>query len=127
MKPFNLEEAKSGKPCCTRDGRDIRIICFDVLGPQPILALHKYKEGDEGVYKFCIDGKYNLFPNEGDSCNDLFMKPVKKTYWVNVYKYDHKTNPTIYTSNLYLTFDEAFHMKIVKEHYLGTFPIEIEE
>ena len=29
MKPFNLEEAKAGKPICTRDGRRVEIISFE--------------------------------------------------------------------------------------------------
>ena len=29
LKPFDLEAAKAGKPVCTRDGRKVRIICFD--------------------------------------------------------------------------------------------------
>lgn len=28
-KPFNLEEAKAGKPVCTRGGHKAKIICFD--------------------------------------------------------------------------------------------------
>ena len=29
MKPFNLEEAKVGKPVCTRNGRRVEIISFE--------------------------------------------------------------------------------------------------
>lgn len=29
LRPFDLEAAKAGKPVCTRDGRKVRIICFD--------------------------------------------------------------------------------------------------
>ena len=41
FKPFDLEQAKAGKPVCTRDGRKARIICFDTktLGDYPIIAL----------------------------------------------------------------------------------------
>lgn len=40
MKPFNLEEAKAGKPVCTRDGYDARILCFDAKNPYyPVVAL----------------------------------------------------------------------------------------
>lgn len=28
-KPFNLEEAKAGRPVCTRNGQEVRIICFN--------------------------------------------------------------------------------------------------
>lgn len=33
MKPFNLEEAKAGKPICTRNGYKARIICADLKVP----------------------------------------------------------------------------------------------
>lgn len=36
MKPFNLEEAKAGKPVCTRDGRRVEIISFE--NPNSVLS-----------------------------------------------------------------------------------------
>lgn len=40
FKPFDLEQAKAGKPVCTRDGRKARIICFDLKnGNHPIVAV----------------------------------------------------------------------------------------
>lgn len=41
MKQFNLEQAKAGKPVCTRNGLKVRIVCFDVKcnDDYPILAL----------------------------------------------------------------------------------------
>ena len=47
LKPFDLQQAKDGKPVCTRDGRKARIICFDRVGDFPIVALtddRDYKE-----------------------------------------------------------------------------------
>ena len=39
MKPFNLEEAKAGKPVCTRDGKRVEIISFENPNSvYPILA-----------------------------------------------------------------------------------------
>ena len=39
MKPFDLEEAKAGKPVCTRDGRKVEIISFEhPIKGYPILA-----------------------------------------------------------------------------------------
>lgn len=39
MKPFNLEEAKAGKPVCTRDGRRVEILSFENPNANyPILA-----------------------------------------------------------------------------------------
>lgn len=39
MKPFNLEQAKQGKPVVTRDGRPVRILAFDRKGCYPIIGL----------------------------------------------------------------------------------------
>lgn len=42
MKPFNLEEAKAGKPVCTRDGRIvtfIREINSSGIDPYPVVAI----------------------------------------------------------------------------------------
>lgn len=62
MKPFNLEEAKAGKPICNRAGEDVRIICFDKRSKYntPIVALHKAKDGNEGIMIHSTDGKCNL-------------------------------------------------------------------
>lgn len=82
MKPFNLEEAKAGKPVCNRDGNDVRIICFDSRNNSnnPIVALHT--EGDiEEIFFHDINGKSQYF-----SRFDLFMKSEKKEGWVNIYK-----------------------------------------
>ena len=47
MKPFDIELAKAGYPVCTRDGRPVRILCFDrkSVDGYSILALV-----DEGVF-----------------------------------------------------------------------------
>lgn len=33
LKPFDLEKAKAGAKVVTRDGREVRIICFDRKAP----------------------------------------------------------------------------------------------
>lgn len=77
MKEFNLQEAKAGKPVCTRDGRNARIICFDAKrGNYPIVALIDDK-GVEYVSYFSLDGKYD----NGVDSNDLFMKTEKHEGW----------------------------------------------
>lgn len=70
MKPFNLEEAKSGKPVCIRDGRAVKLIYFDAKGNYPIVGLIQYKE-HEDVQAFRKNGTFlgNGFEDE----NDLFM------------------------------------------------------
>lgn len=62
MKPFNLEEAKAGKPVCTRDGRTVEIISFgNPNSDYPILArVFSYNNN-------YIDLRYN---QEGHFFND---------------------------------------------------------
>ena len=79
-KPFDLEQAKAGKPVCTRDGRKARIICFDAKGdPCPIIALVE-ENGIESAYHYDKNGQnaYNK------SKLDLMMLPEKKSGQVNI-------------------------------------------
>ena len=85
LKPFNLEEAKAGKPVCTRDGRKARIICFDAKGKQPIIALFEREKADEIIIQtYNDDGSYYGLGKEDN--RDLMMLPEKKEGWINVYK-----------------------------------------
>lgn len=51
MKPFNLEEAKQGKPVCTLSGKPVEILKFDRVSKYgfPIVAL--IDNGDDTVLK----------------------------------------------------------------------------
>lgn len=83
MKEFDLEKAKAGHPVCTRDGHEVRILCFDREGHLPIVAL--VKDGDnETILSYDDMGRYS---NDGRECMcDLFMKSVKQERWINLYK-----------------------------------------
>ena len=88
LKPFNLEEAKTGKPVCTRDGRKVRIICFDREFIHKgknycIVALINDGSHGESLYSYTEDG---LFSSNKIHNSDLMMLPEKKEGWVNVYK-----------------------------------------
>lgn len=62
MKPFNLEEAKAGKPVCTRDGRRIEIISSENPNSVcPILAR---------VFSYNIDYIDFSYNQEGYFFND---------------------------------------------------------
>lgn len=82
MKEFNLEKAKVGHPVCTRDGREVRILCFNRQGDSPIVALVKNNEVEDVV----------LFNNKGrrndvfDCGYDLLIKPVRQGRWINIYR-----------------------------------------
>lgn len=58
MKRFNLEAAKTGKPICTRDGKSARIICWDMKGIYPIVALVKTSDQNEYSYNYKEDGTF---------------------------------------------------------------------
>lgn len=59
MKPFNLEEAKAGRPVCTRKGLPVRILCTDRIGGiTPIIGLVK-KDEVEKIYDWSDCGRFN--------------------------------------------------------------------
>lgn len=119
MKPFNLEEAKSGKPVCTRDGRPVRILCFDFITPEnnPIIGLVKINEKQEGVLFYNLDGKCQ------NHDLDLMMVSEKREGWVNIYRYGDNDC----TSNIiHKTFEDAYKNRNV-DGYITTTKIEWEE
>ena len=81
MKPFDLEAAKAGAPIVTRDGRPAKFIAH-VAEAQPSQRLLVLIDG--GVYAKFESGKYAASPAHVFN-NDLFMAPVKRTVWVNLY------------------------------------------
>lgn len=82
MKPFNLEEAKQGKPVVTRDGRPARILAFDRKGEHRIIGLVTYMDTEISYYWF-LDGRTSA---DFDSKYDLVMKAEKKEGWINLYR-----------------------------------------
>lgn len=78
--PFNLELAKKitsketkGR-IVTRDGRQVRIICFDKIGVHgacQIVALFRVHPDEETVFTFSNEGVYR-FGNK--TCYDLFLE-----------------------------------------------------
>ena len=87
MKPFDLEAAKAGAPIVTRDGRPAKFIAH-VAEAQPSQRLVVLIDG--GVYTKFESGGYSKSPAHV-SPNDLFMAPVKRTVWANVYGYGGAT------------------------------------
>lgn len=90
LKPFDLNAAKAGKPVCTRDGKKVKIICFDVKGSiHPIVAL--IEDGErERLCSYMPNGR--RYEDE-EWKDDLMMFPEKKSGWVIVSK-----NVTIYNN-----------------------------
>jgi len=65
MKRINFDikyrpEIESGKyKVVTRDGRDVRIICWDKKGKYPVVAIVKYYCGEEECFSFTNTGSYS--------------------------------------------------------------------
>lgn len=89
LKPFDLQKAKEGKPVCTREGRNVRIICFDCkIESFPIVALVSGAFGREEIISYDEAG----YSSTREPDDRLFMLPEKKIGWINVY------NKLIYNS-----------------------------
>ena len=82
---FDIEAAKAGKPVCTRDGRKVRILCFDAQNKDyPIVALVKNENKDkECVITYRKDGTVNPY---SQNKNDLMMLVEKREGWINIDK-----------------------------------------
>lgn len=122
LKPFDIEKAKAGAKVVTRDGRNVRIICWDKLDDDdtyPIVALVKDKDGTEDTEIYTLDGacvvdqKYDL---------DLFMAPTTVEQWVNVYKDENG----VYFYAFHNSEQKAHQYKDVK-NYITTIKITWEE
>lgn len=82
MKPFDLEAAKSGAPIVTRDGREARFIAHVPEFDEEYRVIVQIS-GKSVAVSFCENGA--LIMNE-ETPDDLFMKPQKRTVWVNIVK-----------------------------------------
>lgn len=124
LRPFNLEEAKAGKTVCTRDGRKVRIICYDYNNHPmyPIIALIKNEFGDDITEEIKTYTREGVFDITEKSKNDLMMIPEKCEGWVNIYKDKGKTRfGTIFESP-----QQAYNARQV-DGYITTTKIEWEE
>lgn len=129
LKPFNLEQAKAGKPVCTRDGRKVRIICFDRINGDyyKIVACVTAFDGDfEEVLFYGIDGY--IVDSQNPKDEDLMMLPEKKEGYVNLY---HNCNDkyAAYLGNNVIYKDKEFaeNMGIGAINYIKTVKVQWEE
>lgn len=74
---------EKGKQYRTQDGREVRILATDVVGPFPVLALVKCANGKEDVLFLRLDGR--RWPDENSHCDLIEVMPRIKG-WVNVYR-----------------------------------------
>lgn len=122
LKPFDLEKAKAGAKVVTRDGRDVRIICWDrEKSTYPIVALVKDQDGtEEDTETYTLDGvcvegeKYSI---------DLFMAPTTVVRWVNL----HGGFGGLYNYRIYDSEQEALKHKDDHDDYIATAKLSWEE
>ena len=124
MKEFNLTEylKDPSLKVVTRDGREVRIICTDAKGDEPIIALvYNNIREEENVYTYNREGRFY----KNDSCLDLFFAPIKREGWVNIYRFKDDTR-TI--GCLFKSEEEAkLHKYDRASVYIKTIKIEWEE
>lgn len=104
MKPFDIELAKAGHPVCTRNGRKVRILCYDRDNRQLrcIVALVTEPNGLEEIYTYTLKGRIN---NNEETDHDLVMAPERKTGWINLISAED--GPHVYCANVYPTERDA--------------------
>ena len=122
LRPFDLEAAKAGKPVYTRDGRKVRIICFDAKCIKPIVALIQGSDNLEQIEYYTENG---VFSNGGTGKNrDLMILLEKKEGWVNIYGKEKER----YCSNVfYSSKEEALNISKQYKEYITTIKIEWRE
>ena len=101
MRPFDLNKALAGEPVVTRDGKTVtEIVLLKTLTARQnnLLAVI---DGD--WYTYFGNGQLN----PGFPCNgDLFMAPVKRQEWRNIYKGKNSGKLTV-SSVRYASYEDA--------------------
>lgn len=72
QKPFDVEAAKNGAKVETRDGRSVRIICYDRKFSCPIIALI-LGDKDETCFPYNLDGSLGLYSRTVADSMDLVI------------------------------------------------------
>ena len=122
MRFFNLDEylQNPSQKVVTRDGREVRIICTDAKGDEPIIALvYNNIRKEENVYTYNRNGS---FYGDNYDCLDLFFDTNKREGWVNIYSEQEYRHPG---ENIFKTKEEAIKYKDI--NYIATVKIEWEE
>lgn len=100
MEQFNLDtwlQDKSRK-ICTRDGRPVRIVCWDIKSNTPIIAAIQWNDEREDCYFYNTIGRcannvaeIDLFFADVEERLNEFEKAVKQVIWT-AYNYDDCSN-----------------------------------
>lgn len=123
MKEFDLTEylKNPSQRVVTRDGREVRIICTDHKGSQPIIALVTIN-GKEDIRTFYPNGRWS---NTNEWNFDLFFAPIKREGWVNLYKSHRCSTRERIAGDVFPSEKEAKESQIYG--YITTIKIEWEE
>jgi hypothetical protein len=84
MKPFNLERAIAGDPLISRCGHKVEFIAHDPtmdFGSRIVIKIYR-ANGPEWMLMSDAGRYWSVGP---DTNQDVFMAPIEKTVWVNVY------------------------------------------
>lgn len=123
MKPFDIELAKAGHPVCTRSEKPVRILCFDRKSTDGCSIMALIDEGEfEDFMSFNAQGRF--YEDARKDENDLFMAPVKKEGWINIYKDGDWA--MMLSNNIYKSKEDALDLH-TPVNYLDTVKIEWEE
>jgi len=101
MRPFDLAKALAGEPVITREGKQVTDIHHfkTVRREGNVIAVI---DGD--WFTFSPDGAYNKL--HGNSNMDLFMAPVKRQEWRNIYKGKNSGKLTVSPAR-YASYEDA--------------------
>ena len=125
MKEFNLTEylKNPSQKVVTRDGREVRIICTDMKGEYPLIALvTDKKDNSESPFVYMKNGRYFF----EETNNDLFFAPVKREGWVNIFK-DKEINYPYIPGIIHNSEEEAKEAIKGDPDFIATVKIEWEE
>lgn len=130
MKPFNLEEAKAGKPVVTREGKKVKFVAHVPEAREG----HKVVFLNEGkILSHYENGRYlqQLRNSDTDSGHDLFMASVKKKAWACV-KQTSSGEANFMSGKLFKTKEEglgykAMHNSTFSSQVVAVIEIEWEE
>ena len=117
VKTFNVKDAQNGAIVETKNGQQVRIICYDRIGTgYPIIALLNYKNV-ESCLSYNIDGK---LCNSENSNNDLVIITEIET------KFDEGDYIVSDIGNIYeiTKIDEMYHTKQLSSGYEQRWTIE---
>lgn len=126
MKPFNLEEAKAGKPVVIKgagqEQREIpvEIVGFDQRGAYDLILIVHDRDTDYPMFANSRDAAC-FYVSDVMSGSRLFMKSETKTGWINIYK-----GAFIFTSQIiYNTKADAISSATLQTHLELVDTIEI--